>query len=52
MTEPEQPRDERDDLPEPVVHKRRVGISLIWLVPLVILVIAMSRTRVGARAAS
>ncbi len=27
MTEPEQSRDERDDLPEPVVHKRRVGIS-------------------------
>ena len=42
MTEPEQPRDERDDLPEPVVHKRRVGISLIWLVPLVAAAVGVS----------
>lgn len=42
MTEPEQPRDERDDLPEPVVHKRRLGISLIWLVPLVAAIVGAS----------
>ncbi|WP_250627188.1 intermembrane transport protein PqiB [Pinirhizobacter soli] len=42
MTEPEQPRDERDDLPEPVVQKRRVGISLIWLVPLVAAIVGAS----------
>lgn len=42
MTEPEQPRDEREDLPEPVVHKRRVGISLIWLVPLVAAIVGAS----------
>jgi paraquat-inducible protein B len=42
MTEPEQPRDERDDLPEPVVHKRRVGVSLIWLVPLVAAIVGAS----------
>ena len=42
MTEPEQPRDEREDLPEPVVHRRRVGISLIWLVPLVAAIVGAS----------
>ncbi|HEY4146986.1 intermembrane transport protein PqiB [Pinirhizobacter sp.] len=42
MTEPEQPRDGREDLPEPVVHKRRVGISLIWLVPLVAAIVGAS----------
>jgi paraquat-inducible protein B len=32
----------RDDLPEPVVRKRRLGLSLIWIVPAIAAVIGLS----------
>jgi paraquat-inducible protein B len=49
MTEPSTPppstppsSDPHDDLPEPVVQRRRVSVSLIWLVPVVAALVGLS----------
>lgn len=40
MTEETNPAG--DDLPQPVVHRRRLGASLIWLVPILAAVVGLS----------
>ena len=40
MTEETNPA--ADDLPQPVVHRRRLGASLIWLVPILAAVVGLS----------